>query len=71
MLYPPPHTQEITFSNGTKLTLRNVQKIEQGNWYHIIANGGKEYILNPANILFTKVYPVDKTDYEAQTKSHS
>lgn len=64
MLIPPPHTQEITFTNGAKLTLRKVEKIEQGNWFHIIANGGKEYIINPANILFTKVYKLNKTDYE-------
>jgi len=65
MLNPPPHIQEIAFNNGTKLTLRNVEKIEAGNWYHIIANGGKEYIVNPANVLYTKIYKQGKTDYEA------
>ena len=61
----PPHTQEIQFDNGTKLTLRNVDKIEAGNWTHIIANGGKEYITNTSRILFVKVYPDgENTDYE-------
>lgn len=64
MLISPPHTQEIQFDNGTKLTLRNVKKIESGNWTHIIANGDKEYITNTSRILFVKVYPKDKTDYE-------
>jgi hypothetical protein len=64
MLIPPPHTQEIQFDNGTKLTLRNVTKIEAGNMTHIIANGGKEYITNTARILFIKVYKGNKTDYE-------
>ncbi|MCK9599492.1 MAG: hypothetical protein M0R06_10655 [Sphaerochaeta sp.] len=67
MLIPPPHTQEVTFNNGTKLTLRNVEKIEAGNWFHIVANGGKEYITNPANILFVKVYRENKTDYEKKS----
>ena len=63
MLIKVPHTQEIQFDNGTKLTLRDVKKIEQGNWTHIIANGGKEYITNNNRILFVKVYK-NKTDYE-------
>ena len=62
-----PHKQEITFDNQTKLTL-DVDKIEQGNWTHIIANGGKEYIINNSRILFIKVYPTDKTDYETNTR---
>jgi len=64
MLIPPPHTQEVQFDSGFKLTLRNVEKIEAGKWTHIIANGGKEYITNPDRILFIKVYPTEKTDYE-------
>lgn len=64
MLNKIPHTQEVTFDNRTKLTLRNVEKIEMGNWTHIIANGGKEYIVNPERILFVKVYPGKITDYE-------
>jgi len=65
MLIPPPHTQEIQFDNGSKLTLRNVEKIETGNFTHIIANGGKEYITNTSRILFIKVYNNGcKTDYE-------
>lgn len=64
MLIPPPHTQEVQFDNGTKLTLRNIKKIESGNWTHLIANGGKEYITNTNRILFVKVYPKEKTDYE-------
>lgn len=70
MLIPPPHTQEIQFDNGTKLTLRNVKKIEAGNWTHIIANGGKEYITNTSRILFVKVYPNNKTDYELQQQRY-
>ena len=64
MLIKPPHTQEITFDNKTKLTLHNVEKIEMGNMTHIIANGGKEYITNTDRILFIKIYREDKTDYE-------
>ena len=64
MLNPPPHTQEITFDNKTKLTLHNVEKIEMGNLTHIIANEGKEYIINNERILFIKVYKTDKTDYQ-------
>lgn len=65
MLIPPPHTQEVQFDNGTKLTLRDVKKIEAGNWTHIIANDGKEYITNTDRILFVKIYPDGKkTDYE-------
>jgi hypothetical protein len=69
MLIPPPHTQEVQFDNGTKLTLKNVEKIEAGNWTHIIANGGNEYITNTKRILFVKVYPDGKkTDYEKKHK---
>ena len=68
MLIPPPHAQEVVFDNGTKLTLRDVEKIESGNWTHIIANGGKEYITNTSRILFVKVYPGDKTDYQIKKK---
>jgi hypothetical protein len=64
MLIKPPHTQEITFDNKTKLTLHNVEKIEMGNMTHIIANGGKEYITNTDRILFIKVYKNGKTDYQ-------
>ena len=64
MLNKPPHTQEVTFDNKTKLTLRKVEKIEMGNLTHVIANGGKEYIINVDRVLFIKVYPKDKTDYE-------
>jgi len=64
MLIKLPHTQEVQFDNGTKLTLRDVEKIETGNWTHIIANGGKEYITNTNRILFVKVYPKAETDYE-------
>ena len=64
MMIPPLHTQEIQFDNGTKLTLHDVEKIEAGNWTHIIANGVKEYITNPSRILFVKIYPEKKMDYE-------
>lgn len=64
MFNKPPHTQEVQFDNGTKITLRDVEKIEKGDWVHIIANGEKEYIINPARILFVKVYSNGKTDYE-------
>lgn len=65
MFNKPPHTQEVQFDNGTKITLRDVEKIEKGDWVHIVANGKKEYIINPARILFVKVYSSTKTDYEA------
>lgn len=56
--------QEINFDNKTKLTLRDVKRIEMGNFTHIIANDNKEYIVNNDRILFIKVYPGNKTDYE-------
>lgn len=65
MYHKPPHTQEVYFANKTKLLLRNVEKIEQGNWTHIIANGGKEYIVNTDNVNFVKVYASEKTDYDS------
>lgn len=64
MIIKPPHIQEICFINKTKITLKNVEKIESGNWFHVLANGGREYIINPDNVLFVKVYPSKKTDYE-------
>ena len=64
MIHKPPHTQEITFDNKTKITLHNVEKIEAGNMTHIVANGGKEYIINTDRVLFIKVYKGVKTDYE-------
>lgn len=64
MIIPPPHIQEVTFDNGRRLLLKDVEKIEHGEWTHIIANGGKEYITNTSRILFIKVYPENKTDYE-------
>jgi hypothetical protein len=63
MFIKPPHIQEIQFDNESKLILRDVEKIERGNWTHIFANG-KEYIINQSRILFIKVYPANKTDYE-------
>lgn len=69
MLIPPPHTQEVQFDNGTKLTLRKVEKIESGNWTHIIANNGKEYITNTSRILFVKIYPKENTDYEESKRT--
>ncbi len=67
MFIKPPHVQEIVFVNKTRLTLRDVSKIESGNWFHIQANGGNEYIINPDNINFVKVYKGDLTDYEHGT----
>ena len=67
MLIKPPHTQEITFDNKTKLTLRNVKKIEMGNQTHILVEkDGREieYITFNDRILFVKVYSDNKTDYE-------
>lgn len=64
MINKPPHTQEITFDNKTKLTLRDVERIEMGNWTHIVVKGGTEYITNTDRILFIKVYKKKKTDYE-------
>ena len=67
MFYPPPHTQEVNFDNGTKLTLRGVERIESGNCAHVLANGDKEYIIYTGRILYVKVYPNGrKTDYEKQ-----
>lgn len=62
MFIKPPHTQEIIFDNKTRLTLRDVKRIEIGNWTHIECEG-KEYIINNDKINFIKVYK-KKTDYE-------
>jgi hypothetical protein len=61
-----PQIQEIQFDNGRRLLLHNVTRIEQGNMTHITAFDGKEYIINPNRVLFIKVYPTDKTDYEVK-----
>ncbi len=64
MFNNPPHRQEITFDNKTKLTLYNVETIEVGNMTHILVRGGKEYIINQDRVLFIKIYKKNKTDYE-------
>ena len=56
MFIKPPHDQQIFFDNGTTRWIRNVEKIEQGNWFHFLTEEGVEYITNPERILFVRVY---------------
>lgn len=51
-----PFTQEVHFDNGTRQTIYKVVHIEQGNWWHIFTEDGRYYIVNPAHILFVRVY---------------
>ena len=53
-----PHTQEISFDNGSMRVLRNVTHVESGKWVHIICedgHGGSETIINPDRILFVRI----------------
>jgi len=47
--------QEVFFENGTKRFVRNIVKVEQGNWFHLLTAGGEEYIFPPDKILFVRV----------------
>ena len=51
-----PHTQEIHLDNGEVRWIHNVTKIEQGKWYHLMADEGIEHITNPDKILFIRVH---------------
>lgn len=62
MFHKPPHDQQIFFDNGTTRWIRDVIKIEQGNWYHFLTEKGEEYITNPSRILFVRVYPHEKVN---------
>lgn len=56
MFNPPPHDQQIFFDNGSVRWIKDVVKIEQGNWHHFETAEGIEYITNPARILFVRIY---------------
>jgi len=55
MFLPPPHKQEIYFNDGSIRVIEDVVRIEQGRWFHILTKDSKEYIINPDNVLFTRV----------------
>jgi len=55
-----PHTQEIYFDNGERRVIRGITHVEQGKMAHIIVrggddHGGKEIIINPDRVLFTRI----------------
>lgn len=50
-----PQNQEVFFENGSKRIIKNVIKIEQGNWFHLLTDDNNEYIINPNKILFVRV----------------
>jgi len=54
--------QEVFFENGTKRFVRNVIRIESGNWFHLLTEEGIEYIFPPEKILFVRVMPSGKEE---------
>ena len=60
MFIKPPHDQQIFFKNGTTRWIRDVLHIEQGNWFHLMTADEIEYIVNPNNINFIRVFSEDK-----------
>jgi hypothetical protein len=53
-----PHTQTISFDNGTTRELYNVVSVREGKWVHILCEDGhdnNEVIVNPDRVLFIRV----------------
>lgn len=49
------HDQVIHFKGKVKRTLFNVVKVYEDAWTHIILEDGREFIVNPENVLFVEV----------------
>jgi hypothetical protein len=50
-----PHRQEIYFDDGSMRVISKVTKIEQGRWFHIVDDQDREFVVNPAKVLFVRV----------------
>jgi hypothetical protein len=61
MFIKPPHDQQIFFKSGHQRWVRHVLHIEEGKWTHFYTNDGVEYITNPDQIEFIRVYELGKT----------
>lgn len=53
------HNQIIHFKGGIKRTLFNVVKLWQNTWTHILMEDGREFIVNPDNVLMIEVEWID------------
>lgn len=49
------HNQIIHFTDGNKRTLFNCVKVWQNTWTHIKQEDGKEWIINPDNVLMIEI----------------
>jgi hypothetical protein len=56
MFTETPMAQELVFTNGSKRIIRNIIKIEQGNWFHLLTKDGTEYIIPPNKLLFVRAW---------------
>ena len=54
------HNQIIHFISGHKRTLKNVIKVWQNTWTHIVEEDGVEWIINPDNVLAIEIEWLDK-----------
>ncbi len=47
----------VGFDNGEKLTIRDVTEFDNtGNWLRVKGNSGQIFLLNPAKILFHRIW---------------
>ena len=49
------HDQIIHFKGGAKRTLFNVVKVWQNTWTHLLLEDGREWIINPENVLAIEI----------------
>jgi len=70
MFIEPPHDQEVHFMNNSNRMIRNVTKIEHGQWFHLQTEDGVEYIINPDNVTWVRVWgvPRDGTSWKSLVK---
>jgi hypothetical protein len=49
------HNQIIHFKDGNKRFLKDVIKVWQNTWTHILLENGVEWIINPDNVLAIEI----------------
>lgn len=49
------HNQIVHFDNSTKATLLDVNHVWQDTLVHVRLDNGREYMINPARVLFTEI----------------
>jgi|26BtaG_2_1085354.scaffolds.fasta_scaffold01347_16 hypothetical protein len=59
---PKGHTQIIHFIGDVKRTIRNVQKIWENEWTHIISGSDREWIINKKNVLYVEIIRKKETN---------